>query len=293
MRKFSFLLLFILASCGDSHGYSLRKISSTHKPDPKWEVDNTEDIDQILSSPFYYLAKGNNCYTFVSEDGQIILKFFRQSHLGRHTWQNALPLPSALMPKYQEKMARRIEKRMDDFANYKEAFENLREETGLIYLHLNRTESLNKQVKLVYKTKREDFVDMDKMEFILQRRAEVGFAPIEQRLMRGDVDGALALCKATLELVKTQCAKGYQDTNLNLRERVGFIGDRAIHIDINHLQENPKIKKTKATRAELTKVAEQLKSYFRENHEEHLEKLETLVNANLKTIDSHRQLRRT
>src|SRR3989304_2311781 len=110
------VILFILAFMKISEfceyktdKFRLSRIFSNLKFNPKWEtaplsLEKKAKIKQILSQKFTYLASGGQCFAFVSEDGNYILKFFKHHRRTLPAWFQALPLPQSLALKREEKL---------------------------------------------------------------------------------------------------------------------------------------------------------------------------------------------
>ncbi len=140
-----FLLLLFLASDRffhrQSRAFSLDKILSTYPYSEEWEIPSPSDVEknelkQILSQTFTYYSKGTQSYVFISEDKKYILKFFKQIKFRPSSWLSAVKVP--FNPYYQEGLFKQ-QKRAATFSACKTAFLELRELTGVIYVHLNNT----------------------------------------------------------------------------------------------------------------------------------------------------------
>src|ERR1700722_14068427 len=109
-------------------GFALNKISSHLAYDARWEspahLKQDGGLRTILAQPFTYLGKGAQCYVFVSQDQQYVIKFFRVSHIEAPRWLKNLPLPSLLEPWRQQKIAVKESKREKDFSSYQFAFQH-------------------------------------------------------------------------------------------------------------------------------------------------------------------------
>ena len=126
-------------------GFTIQAIRTVFPSDPKWTFPERDDVKKILSQKFVYAAKGNQCYVFISEDNQYVLKFFNQRLYKR----------------------KGIEKREDDFTSYKIAYDLLREETGVIFLHLAPDRDFHHRVTLVDRLNIEHLMEMGDFEFLL------------------------------------------------------------------------------------------------------------------------------
>ncbi|MDX8430583.1 MAG: hypothetical protein SNF33_02085 [Candidatus Algichlamydia australiensis] len=220
MTKF---ILFMLLFSMREQGFSIKKISSKHPKQQEWVTEGDDAfLQEILSQPFTYLGSGNHTYAFASEDGEYVLKFFKQKHMRTHS----------LLPLSKEKKERRIKERNKSYNSYKIAYETLPELTGTLYLHLTKTSHLKKFITIIDQHKKTHTLNADKFEFLLQRRAKVGFAYIEELLEKKQKERALSALCSYLELIKTRAKKGISDHDRQLFKNYGFIGNRAIEIDI-------------------------------------------------------------
>jgi hypothetical protein len=209
-------------------GFSVAKISSDFAYHPEWDValsteSEQKQLDAIFTQTFHYLGAGSQSYAFVSEDGKIVLKFFRMKHQIFHLkdlWTG-----------------NRSQERKDNlesiYASHKLAFEHMKEDAGLIYLHLNKTNHLHRKVKLVDKLHRSFVVDLDRVEFVVQERAELIFDRFTALLQeKKSIDGALG---QVMSLVQRRVSRGIADHDKAVTHNFGFVGDRAIQLDVGRV----------------------------------------------------------
>jgi hypothetical protein len=209
--------------------FSVERISSTLTPRAEWAVTLSDKergaIRPILGQTYRYLASGTQSYAFLSDDGKYVLKFFRMKHL---------------LPSLGDYVKGRVERRRSNlaaiFAAHKLAYEALREESGLVFIHLNKTDDLNTQMAIVDRLGRRHLIDLDKFEFVVQERAELLFS----RLRRIDRDKARQEADAVLSLVRRRIAKGFADQDKAVSHNYGFVGDRPIQIDIGRVFQGSK-----------------------------------------------------
>ena len=161
-------------------GFSMSKITSEmtyHKEFETSSLSNKEldSIRSILDQPYHYLGKGVQCFAFVSADDKYVLKFFRMRRVLPSPWLIKMPVNESYK---KEKISRKFEEFMRDFMSYKIAYELLKEDTGLVYIHLNKTNLLHQKITLFDKIRIKHTIDMDNMEFILQKKADLFFIGI-------------------------------------------------------------------------------------------------------------------
>ncbi len=253
-------------------GFALYKICSSFSYCSDWETTSSpsqEDEDQIsaiLDQPFYYLAKGAQSYVFASADGQTVIKFFRLYHLRPPLWLTALELPLPLQPYKIRKM---LEKRLElekDFQSYKIAFQALKEETGLLYLHLNKTNHLKKSVTIYDKIGIAYPLDLDQMEFLIQKRASLVFPSITCLVNREGLDAAKEAISALVKLLVKRCEKGIFDKDPDLNTNFGFLHKIPVQIDIGRFRKMQEDTHSEDYRNEVIRITDNFRQWLDQNY---------------------------
>lgn len=205
--------------------------------DPRWEAGAPpENLQKLLGQRFTYLKSGGQCYAFLSEDGKYVVKFFKY-HLRRVPWILAhLPLPAKYAKLREKQRINREKKLLRDFSSYKLAYEELREESGLVFIHLNKTENLNLRLTVVDKLHIEHSLNLDQLEFVIQDRATLAFAHFETLIKENQISEAKESIDSMLHLLVSRCQKGIYDEDPRLHRNLGFVGAKAILIDVGRLR---------------------------------------------------------
>jgi hypothetical protein len=154
-RALLFLTLFILAyflTDQATWGFTVARLKTSQPLGPSLGVDP----HLILQQKFYLKDQGGQSYVFISADEKYVLKFFKD-----------MPRPWIPFKKYQKK---KIGKLIRTINGYHLAFERLREETGLLYLHLSPTKPAL-PTTLVDRLSIEHSIDLSSVYFVLQKRA--------------------------------------------------------------------------------------------------------------------------
>lgn len=255
MKKITLLIasLFLIAGCERSKGFTLGKVTSSYSADARWEVYNDlseEELTTLFTGPYTYLGSGNHTYAFESPDGKAVIKFFKQKHMRVQS-----PFISS---KTKE---RRKAEREESFSSYKLAFEKLREETGLLYLHLNPTSHLQQTLTLIDQHGEELKVNLDEMEFLIQKKATLSFKHLEKLFSEGAYDKALLSIRSLLHLVAKRNQMGIYDKDLQFFKNFGFIENDAVEIDIGEFRLG---KNVLPTDEELEELSFQLKEFIQQ-----------------------------
>ncbi len=212
-------------------GFSIAFVHSDLSYHPTWETreKNLQELENIFSQKFHYLGCGGQSFVFVSEDNDYVIKFFKHRKT-RKPWLR-FPVPGMEHSRLK-KLNRALFKLNRDFTSYKIAFEELREETGLIYLHLNKGTGLNRSLRIVDKIGIEHEIDLDKIEFIVQKRAELLYPRIQTLMETGDAPSAKQAVNAILETIVSRCKKGIFDEDPRIHNNLGLLREKAIFIDV-------------------------------------------------------------
>lgn len=235
MRPFLPLFLILLFGC---KGFNTRKIHSNLPHQSQWEIalpqDEKHPLEKIFSQKFHYLGNGAQCYAFISQDQKYVLKFFKMKHLLAKNWLCYLPFN--WIENYRFKKVTLREKRLHDtFGAHKMAYDHFKEDAGLVFIHLNKTQYLNKTVVLVDKRKKEWLLDLNTTVFILQEKADPVYSRISHLIESGNIQGAKSAIQAVLHLAHSRCQKGFVDLDSGFNNNYGFVGNRPIQIDVGRI----------------------------------------------------------
>ena len=223
-------IILILACAGlifwkidqDAKRFSLSKVSGFLPSHPEWDIPLTPDkektLNQIFKQPFTYLASGVQTFAFVSQDGKYVIKFFKE------------PIRDK-----EEKTAKRLKKLLEAQAAYHMAYEEIPSETGLLFIHLTPTYSLQKTVMVIDRLGETHLIDLDSIPFVVQEKAELIFDRLKKLAAKGDAKGLKKSVTAILDLVERRIQKGFTDDDRAVSHNYGFVGDRPIHFDIGRL----------------------------------------------------------
>lgn len=192
---------------------------------PEWETSPLTDPD-ILSSlqkPFTYLSKGGQSFVFLSQDGKYVLKIF-------HYDSCRMPQGSRIVArarKWSGLSHRRFipapEKIKKTFQACALAYQFAKEQTGLVYIHLNPKKGLPK-LTLVDCLGRNHLLDPSQVRFALQKRAEPLLAAFFEQPKQ-----PLFLSFHTLLEDLSSCGIMNNDSRLN--GNFGVLNGRVVAID--------------------------------------------------------------
>jgi hypothetical protein len=166
----------------------------------------SEGVDPYLylQQKFYLKDQGGQSFVFISADGKYILKFFKD-----------MPRPWVPFSGYQKKKLGKLKRTL---TGYHLAFDRLRQETGLLYLHLSPTQAPLPTV-LVDRLAIEHAIDLSSIYFILQKRA----TPL--------TDFSETTLSQISELLQKRASAHIADHDPRLHSNLGWIEDHPVFID--------------------------------------------------------------
>lgn len=231
---FILLLLFCCAVGKSWHylkdGFSIGRINlgfSQTRAAPFFDPE----LKEAFCQKYFYLSRGRQCYAFASEDGRYVLKFPRSDSYKVPFWLRACSfsfLDSRRELCFQAKK-NRLNWLMTSFSL---AHSDLKKETALLYLHLCPTNHLKARVFIQDPLGRSYSLDLDQTAFALQEKKPLLIPLFQERLNRGDREGAKLLLEAFMDVVSIRAKKGIFNKDGSFLRNFGFDGQRAIQVDI-------------------------------------------------------------
>ncbi|MCH9609157.1 MAG: hypothetical protein S4CHLAM45_03790 [Chlamydiales bacterium] len=261
-------------------GFSVHQLTSNLPYNILYEVSplppkEKEKLTTLLDQPFRYIGKGCQFYAFESADKKYVIKFLKQKHLRTFSELKDLPLPRYFRKKADAKIARRKKRIANLFSSCKLAYEELTQESGLVYLHLNRTPLFRKEIEILDKLGLKHRLKVDDFEFILQERA-IPAAHLFREILEDDLEKRV---NQLIDLVKMRCTKGIRDRDRSFVQNVAFSsdGDRALFIDIGQFYKDPTILFEEEIQADIKKRLGNLRHFLEENRSDLLPRFDELV----------------
>lgn len=250
-------------------GFSIREITPRHQKSALFTMrslteEEKKELSQALGQPYSYYCRGGQVFAFLSADKKYVLKLFKQ-----HLYH----------PSYVERLQkRRIDKRVDklqrDFFSYKVAFEELLDVTGLVYVHLQPTPDLNVQLQIRDKLHILHTIDLNRFDFIIQKRAELVHDYIAMLMNTGKEEEAHRACSSLIDLICSRAKRGFRDRDPSISTNCGFLEGRAIKIDVGRFVKDPTI----CVREELIRTIAPFRDWIANTHPALLENLEQEIN---------------
>lgn len=256
-------------------GFSIARIHSDLSFNPKWEIapikkEKQNEVEKALSQEFRYMACGGQCFAFGSEDDQYVIKFFK------HRIRKPYSYFTKIFKKKFEKAKYKLHR---DFTSYKVAYEDLPEETGVIYIHLNKGMAPVPSVTIVDKLGIKHLLKLDGVEFVLQKKAELAYSRIDHLVEQGDPMKIRQALRSIIDVIVARCQKGYFDEDAKIHRNFGFVGDEPVIIDVGRFIPDSKRKEVGIYRADVLAITKGMRSWLKEKHPELVATLDEELNG--------------
>lgn len=227
---------------------------------PQVNAKEEERVKGILSQPFTYLARGKQSFVFVSEDGKTVLKLLNN----HYQWQIRAYSMLPEMPWKRENLSYLQKKMKETCQSYLLAHSQMREETGVFFLHLKKTDQLKQRVKIIDKLGIAHEIALDKTAFILQEKATLAYSQFETWIDKRELSAAREGISSLVALLKTRFEKEISDKDPLIRTNIGFIAGKAHFLDLGPFSKNFTQKTPIEKGQELQKITHSFRGWLAE-----------------------------
>ncbi|QVL56814.1 MAG: hypothetical protein KFB93_05365 [Simkaniaceae bacterium] len=242
-------------------GFALVNVYAPPGDNGKWKTADSPN-PQLLKQTYHYLDCGSQSYVFVSEDGKTVFKLFKFQHMRTPPWLDFLPSKGKL----GDKRAKKREILEKTFNSYALAYDQLKEETGLLFIHLSKTEHIKQKLTLTDKIGRHHTLDLDSVEFILQKRGTLAYEAITTWMEEGAKEKAEKGIRNLLTLAISRCHAGIFDKDPDFSTNFGFIDETPFQMDFGRLSPSEEEKDPQIYRPEMIRITRDFEGWIAENH---------------------------
>lgn len=245
-------------------GFTVTKITSALPFQEEFSLGSpSPQITQLFDRPLSFLGSGAQFYAFETADGSAVVKFLKHSRRKPSFWIHALPKWGTLGQWRDHLLQERAKRIYNLLSSCKIAATLLKEESGILYAHLNKTECFNKEITLIDKIGIKHKIDIDRFEFVIQRKAipaNTYFKYYPDQVVHGIAE--------LIKLATIHEKKSIAQLDPHIMRNSGFINHKAIDIDIGSFRfvSNPSKQKE----------LDLLRRWLRKNHPDRLSCLHEL-----------------
>lgn len=253
-----FAISNITSDLSYDEGRNTRPLTSSEK----------ELVDQVLQQEFHYLGKGCQSYVFESQDGQYVMKFFKYQRFRTQPWLPYLTFLPGMDEYYQAKIAKKSGQLRKLLQSWKIAFDHLKDETGLVYVHLNKDPLSDKMITIYDKMGFKHTLFIDQMEFMIQRKAKMYCSSISDCMAYGDIFAASQLVEQLLARLLSEYQRGLADGDHAIMQNTGVLDGKLIHIDVGQFALKEEIKDPEVYKQDLFNKTYKFRKWLALNYPE-------------------------
>jgi hypothetical protein len=253
-----------------TQGFRPYLILSNLPNDPRWEappisLEEQKEVQILLDQPFTFLGSGGWCFAFLGQDQKTVLKFYRHDHLRPSFILKNFSLGNLLLksppwpqntPYFQEFI----------FNSCMLTYSQAKERTGLLHVHLNKTEGLYPTVTLIDAIGVRHTIDLDKTEFVLQKKADLLYPHIDHLVHAQKTEDAKRCIDDLFACLLTFYKSGAKDHDRSLQHNFGFVDGRAIALDLSSFGSDEAIAQPENYKKEIALKTWRFRRWLKKRH---------------------------
>lgn len=197
-----------------------------------WSEQEMQEWQKVSAQSWHYLGKGCQSYVFESEDGKYVLKFFKYQRFRPQFWLEPFSFLPPVKNYIDKKMVKKYEKLAFFMQAWKVAFEELKDESGLVLVHLNKSNHLQQDFVLYDKLGLKHKVPADQVEFLVQKKADGLISWIDQHMKMQQQEIVKLLLDDLVTTLVSEYSRGLSDDDPALMQNTGVYKNRPFHIDV-------------------------------------------------------------
>ena len=217
--------------------------------------DQRAELDKALDQPYTWLDHGHQVFAFLSQDQKYVLKIFKFKRLKPSVINGWLAYIPGLKHHFEEREGKRVRRLAKLFTGYHLAYTQDREHSGLLFIHLNKSNNLNKNVEITDRMGFSHQVNLDDVFFAIQEKGRVTQDVLVGLLDNGDVESVSRHIALLFDMYVAEYRKGIVDWDHNIMHNTGFVGERPVRLDLGQLQHDETVKDVNVFKQDLMKIS--------------------------------------
>jgi hypothetical protein len=222
----------------------------------------TEEILNVLRQPLHYIGRGGQCYAFTTSDQKYVVKLLKYNNNYPKIWFRLFPFPGKLDLYRKQTLERKQKKLEGEYKSYQIALENLQEETGIIYFHLDAGTLPDVQLELFDKIRVRHHLSADSYQFYIQKKGVPFYPKLEAMIREGHLQQAKMVLDEMTVYLKKRCQKQISDKDNGIWRNFAFHEQHPFQIDIGQFIYDPSLKVPKQVEISLLFFTKDFRSWL-------------------------------
>ncbi|NGX38699.1 MAG: hypothetical protein KR126chlam1_00009 [Chlamydiae bacterium] len=227
-------------------------------------------LDPILSQSFHYLGNGKQMIALESADEKYVLKLFNPMRPLKKGWPRQIKYwkrysSAKWISREWSQKKNRLKKL---FTRHKLAFETLRSETGLLYVHLAPHSRINHFVRATDQKGKMQMLSLANTPFVLQEKATLVPQYLRKLIQENRLEEAKTAVLRLQNLFEKRIAVGITDRIQTMENNYGFVDGKPIQIDVGRIRFDPLLNRQAAQ--EMNRILTPLQDWLHNNFPEML-----------------------
>lgn len=211
------------------------------------QVEGLDDscLDTILQQPFYWLGQGKQMVAFLSQDQKYVLKLFNPMRPLDKNWQKQGKYwrrYTSLKWLKREWLGKK-NRLTKLFKRHKLAYELLKEETGLVFVHLKHSKRICHCITLIDQEGKQIPIHLANTPFVLQKKADLVPVHLNHLLQENRFEEAKEGIVLIQKLLEKRIQLGITDRIQTMENNYGFVDGKPIQIDVGRIRWNKELDK--------------------------------------------------
>lgn len=263
------LILGIQKFCHkQTDGFAVAKIRTAFNGKASFSPDELPLIKDILAQPLTYIGKGGQCYAFSTEDNKYVVKLLKYNNNYPRPWFTLAPFPFGLETYRQNKLSAKRKKLEGEYNSYKIAMNDLKEETGIIYFHLDQNTLPGLHLHIQDKLHISHKLKADSCQFYIQKKGSPFYPGLERLIKEGKLEVAKSAIDEMLSYLFKRCQKNITDGDDGIWRNFAFQDIHPFQIDIGQFSYDPSLCTTLAYQKDLLFFTKDFKNWLEKTNTE-------------------------
>ena len=275
IKKFIFIVAAGLMTLGiqkfchkKTDGFAVTKIRTAFSNTSATFSEESPLIREILTQPLTYIGKGGQCYAFSTEDNKYVVKLLKYNNNYPKIWFTLFPFPFGLESYRQEKLTKKSNKLKGEYASYDIALRELKEETGILYFHLDKNTLPKLELHIKDKLQISHKLQADCYQFYIQKKGSPFYSGLEQMIKEGKIDTAKSALDEMLSFLLKRCQKQITDGDDGIWRNFAFQGTHPFQIDIGQFSYNSSLCNGMNYQEDILFFTKDFRNWLKQTHDE-------------------------